>query len=161
MNDQDFMPEIDPEANLLNNLYAQLQTDNQSNYFSVCDFNSVFRENRNSFAVCNYNIRSFNANNDMFFSFLHSLNIKFDVIALTETRFACGSGLSVEGLAGHHSGRVNGGGGGVSVYCSLGLPIKKIEELSFVNDTIETCTVLINLSPVPIAIVAIYRPPPH
>ena len=110
-------------------------------------------------AICNYNIRSFNSNHEIFLAFLHSLNINFNVIILTETRFLGEQGADVGGYNGYHCGRALGGGGGVSVYCDSELSSRKLNQLCMVDENVECCVIEIVCGKRPLIIVAIYRPP--
>ena len=150
---------IDPDNNLLNNYFRSLSQSQQSNYYSVDDFNLSFSDIANNLVICNYNIRSFNCNQELFFTFLLSLRVRFNIVALTETRFDGEEGVGIEGFNGYHCGRSGGGGGGVSIYCSDELSVRKVEHLSYCNEVIEVCTVTVLSGGRKIVIGAIYRPP--
>ena len=109
--------------------------------------------------LCNYNIRSFNKNFDNFEGFLHSVSNEFNLIVLTETRFGAGQGRDIVGYSGYHTGRVGGGGGGVSVFSDHLLHTSHLSRLSFVNENIEACVVSVSTNTRKIVIVALYRPP--
>ena len=131
--DNDYFLDIDPDDNHFNTFYRSLELADQSNYSSVSNFNSNHSNQNSFFSICNYNIRSFNCNYDYFLAFLNTLEFKFSMFILTETRFASGCGRSIEGYDGYHICRVNGRGGGVSIFCDNALVCRSIDELSFVN----------------------------
>lgn len=150
---------VDPDANLFNSIYDSLSVTDQSLYYSVDEFNGMYTDNSNCLRLCNYNIRSFNSNQEMFFSFMQTLKVTFNVIVLTETRFTNETGCPIEGYKGYHSFRSVSRGGGVSVYCDSGFTVQRIEQLSIVNDVIETCVTRISMNGRSIYIIAVYRPP--
>ena len=86
---------VDLDDDLFGEYFQSLNTDNQSKYYSVSSFAKTYENNDRHFSLCTYNIRSFNADHDAFTSLLESLKHKFDIIALTETRFVAGNGLSL------------------------------------------------------------------
>ena len=151
--------DVDPDDNLFNNCYRSMEAENQSKYYSVSNFIESFGFTDRRFSICNYNIRSFNANYDDFCSLLVSLQYSFSVIALTETRFCSVNGVDIEGYSGWHCGRSSGVGGGVSVYCDSKLRDQQLANFSFVSDSIEVCTVKVNIFNRALIIVAVYRPP--
>lgn len=159
VNENEILIDADPDDNLFNNYYRSMNVDRQSNYYSITNFNDSFTRDDQCFKLCNFNIRSFNANSDEFLAFLECLTLKFNVIILTETRFLEGAGRGIDGYDGYHSGRVTGLGGGVSVYCDSKLLVNYLPRLSFVNDDIELCTVGVDIGKRRIFIIALYRPP--
>lgn len=152
---------IDPDDNFFNAVSGCIDIENQSNYYTIENFNSVFSASSSSnyFSICNYNIRSFNANFDCFNLFLDTLAMKFDIIVLTETRFTGDTIANIDDYCGHHSVRLEGGGGGVSLYYCNNILVNKIDGLSYVNDHIEVCAVKLNLNNETLIVIAIYRPP--
>lgn len=110
---------------MINDFYNSINGPLLSDYFSVDNFNKSFSDLASSFSLCNYNVRSFNSNHELFFGFLQTLKLKFNLVILTETRFSMKEGLDFGSFSGHHSGRAGGGGGGVSVYFSDQLICKK------------------------------------
>ena len=158
MNDNVFV-DIDPDNNLINNLYETLDGVTQSGYFTIDQFNSNFNNKSGNLSLCNFNIRSFRANYDSFSYLLDSLTTNFSILTLTETRFSGNSGEVIERYCGFHCGRVNGGGGGVSVYCEPSLTCNMINHLTLVSDDLESCTVNIKSGGCSYTVVALYRPP--
>lgn len=94
---EDILEQIDPDNHLINNFCNQVNSDYQSDYHTIEQFNERFLDHNQFFSLCNYNIRSFNANYDGFYALLSSITPKFCIIVLTETRFS-------ESLTGNISG---------------------------------------------------------
>ena len=135
-----------------------INNDLQSKYLSVDEFNT-FSVDSSCLTLCNYNIRSFKANSEEFFSFLQTINTNFKIIILTETRFSLFEVADIEGYIGHHSTRASGGGGGVSVYCDELLVSTSINHLCMNNDNIESSVIKVQIGCRSVIIIAIYRPP--
>ena len=148
---------VDPDANLLN---EYLQSEGQSGYFSVNEFNEVSRDYSVTLSILNFNIRSCNRNLENFLTFMSAVDFNFLVYVFSESWYSnADDTLGMDGYHAHHSIRVDRVGGGVSVYCSDLLSSEKIEELSLVNGDIELCVVKLKTIPREIFIIAIYRPP--
>jgi hypothetical protein len=157
MLDNNIFNGIDPDVNFIDNLYGPVD---ESSYYTIQRFNSKFSLNyRERFSLCNFNIRSFNANSEYFLSNLSTIDMEFSSIVLTETRFNEFNIRDVSGYAGHHTIRGAGCGGGVSVYCIDKLNCDKLCDLCYSDNTIESCVVRIKYNMRTIVIVAIYRPP--
>ena len=85
---------------------------------------------------------------------------KLNIIVLTETRFPGeGGGRNIVGYLAHHTGRVGGMGGGVSIYSVSSLHAYKLNCLSLVNEHIETCVIKVRANQRDIVVLAVYRPP--
>ena len=94
--------------------------------FDVEMFNNTFTCAKNLF-ILNFNIRSFNSNIDEFYLFINELNLKPDIVVLTETWFAEQSTANLEGYYGYHCTRLQGHlGGGVSIYIKKAINPKVI-----------------------------------
>jgi hypothetical protein len=88
------------------------------------------------------------------------LSPSFDVIVFSETWFSPSLSFGIDGYNSFHSFRPNRRGGGISVYIRNYLQATPVNELTFVNDICECCTVKVSLSADSyVNIVAIYRPP--
>ena len=74
MSDNSFMVD-DLNDDCLNDYCQSLGVAQQSKYYSVKSFMNIFKNNSGYFSLCNYNIRSFNANFDEFSVFLESFGI--------------------------------------------------------------------------------------
>ena len=128
--------------------------------FDVEMFNNTFTCAKNLF-ILNFNIRSFNSNIDEFYLFINELNLKPDIVVLTETWFAEQSTANLEGYYGYHCTRLQGHlGGGVSIYIKMAINPKVIiqdvcslPEIEFLRLNV----VLNNRKN--FDIIAIYRPP--
>jgi len=73
----DALLDIDPDDNLLNNLYTDSNNSKISSYYTIQRFNDTY-ENLNFLSILHNNIRSLNANCDQFISLLSSLSINLD-----------------------------------------------------------------------------------
>ena len=104
MNDN-YLSELDPDENLLNEIYNSFHSTSPSDYFTVEKFNQVTSANENSLSMCNFNIRSYQANSETFFDFISALKMKFSIFVLTETRFSGSDGSQIDDYNGYHSGR--------------------------------------------------------
>lgn len=104
MNDVIVLGQIDHVGNMFNDLFFNTDTNDQSNYYSVGNFNDKFSSN----VYCIKNIRSFNWNYELFFLYpLHTYNA-YNVhlfLVLTGTRFCCGEEDQAEEYVFWHNGK--------------------------------------------------------
>ena len=136
----------------------------QCKYYCVDTFNSYSRSNHeNGLSIICFNIRSFTKNSDEFLGYLKNLELKFDVIVLTETwgKEETLALFNIPGYNSHHNYRQNKISGGVSIFVKNTLHTEEIDELNISNDTIESVAVSINFPATgkAIKIMGIYRPP--
>ena len=119
--------------NLTNSTFDQIDPDNfyniqdESKYFTINDYNNIKFDPKTFFSLLNYNIRSFNANNESFFTFVHSLNYSFDCIVLTESwnNTQVINNCLIPNYLGFHTYRQNSRGGGVSIFSVIHLKLPK------------------------------------
>ena len=111
MNDN-YFSDMDPDDNLLNDIYNSDQSSLQSRYFTAEKFNREITMDSSSLSLSNLKIRSYHSNSETFFDFISVLEVQFDIFVFTETRFSGSDGCPIEYYKGCHSGR---SGGGVSV----------------------------------------------
>ena len=160
MLDNDILNNVDPDVNLLDQFYDSPNDVNQSSYYTIQKFVDKFNtNNRERFSLCNFNIRSYNANSELFLSKLSTFDMEFSALILTETRFNEFNVRDINGYLGHHTVRSTGYGGGVSVYCIDKLNSSKLSEISYSDDVIECCTVRMKYKMRSIVVIAVYRPP--
>jgi len=133
--------------------------DTDSVYHTIDSFNDTVANSNYNFNLFHLNIRSFNRNSDQLFVYLNQLSVKPDVLVLTETWFTCDEYAGLRGYHGYHTCREGRRGGGVSVYVRDSFKSSSISEWSFVNDSMEICSVSIVLSDARIILHGIYRPP--
>ena len=105
-----------------------------------------------------YNIRSFNANSEIFLSMFQNYNCFPDILCLTETWFNEFSSEEIPGFTSYHTIRENGRSGGVSIYIKDSFNSCLMPNYSFSNNDIEICCVQITSNNISIYIFAIYRP---
>ena len=134
VNESDFYDALDPDINYHECNENQIH----SEYFTIDETRDIF-ENSNMNSLINYNIRSF-ASNLRYFSHIVE-ECKPKILVLTETWFTDLYQSDIKNYDSHHTIRSNRASGGVSVFIDCEYESKKINELSFVNDEIEVCTV--------------------
>ena len=153
MNTSDMLNNLDPDINY--DFFNQ--SSNMCNYFSINNYLTSL-ESRSNLSIINYNIRSFNRNFDSFFG-TFSKECPPCVLNLTETRFSAENCVSIGGYNAHHVTRNRETpSGGVSIYVASNINSSKIESLSYVNNTIEVCTVKIDFNSSHLILIGVYRP---
>ena len=162
-NDEIRLNNIDPDINLNLNIDA-------CRYYTIDQFNLDFSSDTGKYFLLNQNIQSFSAKQAVFEAFLASLNVPLHTLVLSETwnepknLQLC----KIENFRGIHTHRTirrsqHGGiGGGVSIFANSSIyNIKKINQLSICNESIETCVARISRKDHPEKehiIIGIYRP---
>ena len=151
--------EFDPDENFFNDALGGLNIPNESKYYSIDSFNTMFRDNSPSLDFMVHNIRSYNRNSDSFIAMLTSLCKLPEVIVLTETWLTPNDEDKnlLEGYTEFNTVR-SGRSGGVSVLCCDNLTVSHIPELSRCNNTIESCVVQVECNSDRYIIFAVYRP---
>ena len=148
---------IDPDINYLDGLFNSVETAKQSSYTSVENLNSLI-SNKNFVSFMTYNIRSFNANADTFFSMFQNNNCFPKILTLTETWFSDSNMEDIPGYSSYHTIRTSGRSGGVSTFVKEELDSCLLTEFTFSNTDIEVCSVRVSINSLPVIIVSIYRP---
>ena len=154
----ELLTNVDPDDNFFNEIYNCLSQFQQSQYYTVENYNIHYNDVHLS--VLSMNVRSFNANIDAFVGLLQSLQRQPDIIVLTETWIVRDNDNScnIEGYHSYHTTREGGRGGGVSVFCRDNLNTLHIPQGSTANNTIESCMVQVVNIEHKIIILGIYRP---
>ena len=153
--------EFDVGMSTIGEMYDHLNFEDISKYYDIEQYNTSFRNNiDNLLSVLHFNIRSLGKNGNEMTAFLQTLTKQPEVIALSESFLDSNSidEISINGYQGFHSIRGTSKRGGVSIFVKNGIDANFIEEFSFINDEIEICTVLINISDKKYTISCIYRP---
>ena len=160
-----FLDDIDAEINHFNALYPNISDDSLSQYYSCDSFNQAFDDiTSKDFKIIHINIRSVATNGENFQHFLSNLNIRFDVICLSET-WSNESSLSMNHYFPSYrlfssNRQSNKQGGGVAILVSNALKAELIENLTLNDDEFESVFVKILLSDQNKAVLGcIYRPP--
>ena len=155
----DSFENIDPDLNYFGDIH-NYEDHSQSKYITINEYNEIMLKSDKLFTIYNYNIRSFSANSDSFFSTFDSDSCYAEVLILTETWFSTSYTVDLSLYHSFHSTRNERRSGGVSVFISKKFNANKISNLSFVNETIEVCTVKFKIPPsnTEVFIVGIYRP---
>ena len=148
-----FLQNIDPDSNY----FHILNSDSTPSYLSVSEFKEVMEKNSN-FTCINFNILSFQKNSDSFLGLFDKPQNLPRVFVLTETWFEPHSVKHIPGYQGYHTVREERRSGGVSVYVADVISSRILSEFSFINSSIEICTVQIIINSSKLNIVGIYRP---
>ena len=146
---------VDPDENYFESLNSQRESQGKCEYFTVSEFNKNFM---NENVIFNYNIRSFNSNSDSLFCLFQNVSTFPQILVLTETWFKPKNCQTIQGYEGFHTTRTDQRSGGVSIYLKNHIPSCLIPELSFINSSIEVCTVKLKTQNIPIVVIGIYRP---
>ena len=133
---------IDPECNFIDNVTKE------SNYFTDIMLTKTLNK-RKGLSIIHFNARSLNANFLNIELYLSQLEVKFDVIAISETWFneyTTTNVFNMEGYVMHYISRNAGKGGGVAIYVNSNLKCKKIESKSLcMEENFECVTMDISL----------------
>ena len=133
---------IDPECNFINKITKD------SNYFTDTMLTKTLNK-RKGFSIIHFNARSLNANFQNIELYLSQLEVKFDVVAISETWFNDYTSTNVFNMKGyvmHYVSRSAGKGGGVAIYVNSNLKCKKIESKSLcMEENFECVTMDISL----------------
>lgn len=144
-NECDFQKEIDPN----NNFYKNINTN--SKYLTVDECNHSKSNMKNKISFIHINARNLKANFSKIENLLNEINIKFDIIAISETWLeqddSQESLLKLEGYTLNHITRVDRKGGGVAIYVHNSLDYKNINVMSMnVNGIMECISVELCIS---------------
>ena len=163
--DEGGLDDIDPDQNFLSELGGNIISNCKYHYIDTLH-STITPDHKNiDMALMHLNIRSVHKNFGNFIPFLHTSEIKFDYIALTET-WLCTDNADSYGIPGFHHEyltRSNKVGGGVSIFVRDNLIYKTRPDLSEINSTIEMLWIEIDRkstnSNSNTLIGVIYRPP--
>ena len=153
--------DIDADINHLNNLFPNLNNDEECKYYDSDKFNQEIRNNHNSLSIINFNIRSLTANIDTFNAFLSTLNTNFDILCFTESwlNYSTANLINLNGYFSVHSLRPINRGGGISVFLKNSMNCAKIDSCSLSLPYIESLFIQIHHRNKKILIAVIYKPP--
>ena len=157
----DELNDIDPDLCF----YNQISTNLSSNYYSENSFHRLNESKDPSLSILHCNIRSFFANKNDLFNMISSLNYQFSVICLSETwlthnnyEYACIPNYNHELRT-----RNNKSGGGVSIFINDDIKYSLRDDISCMDDHIESIYLEIDRNSVKsdhnIIIGCVYRPP--
>ena len=154
--DSAFLIDCDPDEN-----YFTPQLDGsaqeQSGYSSLSNFQSLCRNSKNHITILNFNIRSFYANKDTFFSLLDNSCLP-EILIFTETWFKTDNCCELPGYNSFHTCRVGARSGGVSIYVKQNLTSYSLPDFCFADSEIEISTICVHIDGVKNYIFGIYRP---
>lgn len=162
INEMIITDEIDPDVNYLNNIN---KNNINSKYYTEEEFNNTLLEPNKSqlFSLFHLNIRSIQKNILEFSSYLENLNHEFSIIGLTET-WISDSSASLFNLTGYlqrENYRKDKRGGGVSLYIKNNLDFIERNDITIMNNFIETLFIEIKKEHTSknIIVGVIYKPP--
>ena len=118
-----------------------------SNYYNIEEYNRQTQTppniSKSSLSILHFNIRSLQKNYDNLTFYLNCLRIQPHVIALTETwiKDTTQHHFHLAGYSTYHSLRMNKEHGGVSLLINSDIHSEPIHQHTFVNETMEICTV--------------------
>ena len=157
-------PLIEIDADVNHYGMGQLQSDGNMNQFTSMAFNDFvgnnYSSNRNSLSILHMNIRSISKNYDNFVASLDSINLKFDVIAISESWLKDSTAdIYFPGYSSYHSTRPSRSGGGTALYIKNHLLSSLIIGTTVNNDDIECVFAEIRHNNGKVVVGSIYRPP--
>ena len=153
----DYDKDLDPVNNLYNRVLPSCK------YYDNLQFNVSTKNNTNGLSIIHFNARSLNANFHSIIHTLQTLNITFDIIAISETWTE--SNVTTEYDLPHyrvfHKARHYTKGGGVALYVNDIIDCTLIESKSVVVENVFECvTVELNMRKMKNVIVScMYRTP--
>ena len=154
--------DIDADINHFDQIYPSLQNSRRNQYYNTETFNELVSDlNERDFSVIHLNINSIRANGDCLLSFLSTLNLKFDIICLTETRLTdLEQADSVfQNYKCYCSNRLNRGGGGAAVFILKNIKSEPMSELTVNLPHVEAVFAKVVLPNKLLIVSSIYRPP--
>ena len=162
-----FFNDIDFDLNHFNQFNNNFNNNFGNEYFNSDSFNNyIINENLqlNNFenlSLIHLNIRSIKANGDNFISYLETINLKFDLICLSETWINDDDFLEdfLPGYKGFHSIRSGSRGGGVSIFVNEKFDSSMIDNLTINSEFIECIFVKIFYNRKNLVVGTCYRPP--
>ena len=150
---------IDPDENYFQ-VNDEFNSNFRSQYITIDEYNSIMNSSEQYFTIYNYNIRSYFSNSTSFFSSFVDETSFPDIYVLSETWFRRDNTMNIQGYKSYHTVRESRRSGGVSVYVDSKYFSSQIGNYSYANDTIEVCSIKLNIpnSNLEIYVIAIYRP---
>ena len=147
----------------LNDIYAIFDNDSECKYYNSNEFNILYERNDSrKFSVIHCNIRSMNANGEDFLNYLETLNLKFDVICLSETWSKDIQYLNAffPNYHGFHNLRpADKRGGGVSIFAKNIFKSNLLTIPYYDSDSFEGIFISLSFADVLYQIGCVYRPP--
>ena len=161
LNDRIF-EEIDADLHHFNDLHPGLATTTQSEYYLYNNFNDMCPADGKAFILIHYNIRSLLPKLDEIKSEISNLNCEFDIICFTESWLSESTvNLAIfEGYANYNTMRNGRRGGGISVFVKERFKCKKLTNVSYCSDHVESLFLEVKYNDDYTVLVGVlYRPP--
>jgi len=156
-----------PQMMINNNIFDLNYSENSSmihpdcKLYKPCDLaNNLLHST--SLNMIHINIRSFHKNIDEFKVLLSNCKSYFSIIILSETWLSDVAGFvgaEFDGYDDFHVVRTGKRGGGVTILSDRSLGATKIDSMSFVDDTMELCSISFDVNETKYNVVGVYRPP--
>ena len=159
--EDELFPHIDADLNHFNEIYPQLNHDDQSNYYDIDTFNKIKYTSNEDLTIIHLNIRSLSRNFDAVHTLFCALVLKFDIICFTESWLtdSTKSLYTFENYRSFHSLRTNDAHGGVSVYVRDCFNVQELSHISVSLPFIESLFLKICYESKQLTIGTIYKPP--
>jgi len=156
-----FLEDFDVDLNYFNQVYPDIGSDNQSDYYSAERFKNQIKVSPGDVTVLSMNIRSMYGKLDELSVFFGELSCKFDFFCVSETWLNTSTieMTELENYKHFNIVRENRRGGGVSVFASDKFRSKLLENLSFCHDYLECVFVECKSNSKTIIVGSMYRPP--
>jgi hypothetical protein len=167
--DSDTRPwaDIDPDLQYFNDM-TQIDSSLACNYFIPKYFNEYIKKHEvsdSNFSILHLNIRSLPRNGSNLSDFLDNLEMKFSVVALSETWLSHNTLnlYDIENYNGEHLYRKNRTGGGVSIFVREEISYSQRTDLSVFNEILESIFIEIPKHNIntdkDVLVGVVYRPP--
>ena len=156
---------LDVDYNFFNNSSSDPQQNSWSSYYSSNQFNYQCNterlDNESNLKIINMNIHVFSANGLDFNAHHATLNVKFDVICLTENwlNIADENINLFPGYTSYHSIREQRLGGGVSVFINNKFESNQLYDHSFNYEFLESVCVNVKKGRESFVLASYHRPP--
>lgn len=149
---------IDPDINFFKDLNT-----NKSLYYSIEELNNLYKVDNTKFSLFHLNCRSIKNKFQNIEILLSEMNLKFDIIALTETWLTENDDISYYNIDGYNTeyiNRKNKHGGGIIIFINNQFSINKINELSFSeNGYMDALALEVQVNNTKFNVACIYKPP--
>ena len=158
----DMLDDIDPDIHHLNAIFPEYTSHHASSYYDLSEFRQNMTISDNDLGIIHLNIRSLVPKLDEVKFFLSSLSSDFEIICFSETWLSKGTIdlVNFTNYNHYHTVREDGRrGGGVSVFLSYRFKAKILDNITVVEQFIESLFVQFKYGGKLMLVGIIYRPP--
>ena len=137
----------DIALDIINDLHGHTDINSISRYYDIHAYNNFIPHNVNQLNILHINSRSLPKNFDNINAFLNSLSVAPDILAITETWLNDSNKhlFQLPGYNSFHLVRTTRAHGGVTIFTSVNLQCEQVQELSFINHSVEINSIRLNL----------------